>query len=266
MSSQRMIKDSFWTDSYIARLDPSEKLLFLYLLTNPLCNIAGIYEIQLRRIAFDTGFDVDMVEKLLCRLEKDDKILRKDEWILIINHAKHQAYKNDNVTKGISRIIEELPEKVKALKGFERLSHLTLLNLTLPNASKEAGGGIKKQKKDMSFQNMKRYKGEDGGYEDVSIQVDPDYKPKKKDTKKVSDDVQAVFDLFNNPASALWRMREIERVAAQTLFETYGLDKLRIRVKRIQEEAKKKDPLFPLISTPSQLLDKMPNVERYLEI
>ncbi len=98
------------------------------------------------------------------------------------------------------------------------------------------------------------------------IQIDSDYNPKGKKEKKVSDDVQAVFDLFNNPASALWRMREIERVASQTLFETYGLEKLKIRVQRIQEEAKKKDPLFPLITTPSQLLDKMPNVERYLNV
>ena len=128
-----MIKDNFWTDSYIANLDPVEKLLFLYLLTNPLCNIAGIYEIQPKRIAFDTGIDAEMVEKLLKRLVKDNKILRTGDWILIINHGKHQTFKNENVIKGISRIIEDLPSNVKALKGFERLSHFTLLNLTLPS-------------------------------------------------------------------------------------------------------------------------------------
>ena len=130
MSTQRMIKDSFWTDSYIANLDPIEKMIFLYLLTNPLCNIAGVYEIQLRRIAFDTGIDKDMLEKIFQRFEKDGKLLRIDDWVLIINHAKHQSYKNPNVSKGIKRILEELPQKVKALKGFESLSHLTLLYLT----------------------------------------------------------------------------------------------------------------------------------------
>jgi hypothetical protein len=125
---------------------------------------------------------------------------------------------------------------------------------------------LEDKKNNVSFKNMRRYKGEEGGYEEVAVQTDPDYKPKKKSEKKVSDDIQAVFDLFNNPASALWRMREIERVASQTLFDTYGLEKLKIRVNRIQEEAKKKDPLFPHITTPSQLLDKMPNVERYLNV
>ena len=100
------------------------------------------------------------------------------------------------------------------------------------------------------------------------FQIDPDHTPKgkPKKTKKVSDDVQAVFDLFNNPASALWRMREIERVAAQALFDTYGLETLKKRITRIEKEKKNENPLFPLVTTPSQLLDKMPNVERYFEI
>lgn len=130
-----MIKDSFWTDSYIENLDPIEKLLFIYLLTNPLCNIAGIYQIQTKRIAFEIGIEKDMVEKLLKRLQDDDKIIRHSDWLLIVNHAKHQAFSNPNVTAGIKRIIEELPSEVKALKGFERLSHFTLLNFTLPNST-----------------------------------------------------------------------------------------------------------------------------------
>jgi hypothetical protein len=135
MSTNRMIKDSFWTDSYIENLDPIEKLLYIYLLTNPLCNIAGIYQIQTKRIAFEIGIDKEMVEKLLIRLSDDGKIIRYTDWMLIINHAKHQSFKNPNVTAGIKRIIEDLPNEVKALKGFERLAHFTLLNLTLPNST-----------------------------------------------------------------------------------------------------------------------------------
>jgi len=55
--TQRIVKDEFWTDPYIEDLDPSEKLLFLYLITNPLCNVAGIYESQITRIAYETGFE-----------------------------------------------------------------------------------------------------------------------------------------------------------------------------------------------------------------
>ena len=56
-----MVNTKFWDDTYIVTLDPIEKLLYLYFLTNPLTNICGIYEIQLRRVAFDTGIDKEVV-------------------------------------------------------------------------------------------------------------------------------------------------------------------------------------------------------------
>lgn len=102
-------------------------------------------------------------------------------------------------------------------------------------------------------------------YMEEDLQIDPDHKPKKKE-KKVADEVQQVFDLFDNPAKAIWKLREIEREAAKALYETYGLEKLTIRMKRIESEKQKKDPYFPEVNTPSQLLDKMPNVERYLNL
>ncbi|MBT7338301.1 MAG: hypothetical protein HN802_01205 [Candidatus Jacksonbacteria bacterium] len=143
MSKQRVVNDSFWTDPYVEDLDPSEKLLFIYLLTNPLCNVAGIYEIKIKRIAYETGFDKEMVEKILGRFEKDDKLMKKDDWLIVVNFAKNQA-NNPNILKGMQRIIGELPDKIKALKGFERLPHFTLLNLTLPNLTKPNGSPSKK--------------------------------------------------------------------------------------------------------------------------
>lgn len=104
-------------------------------------------------------------------------------------------------------------------------------------------------------------------YLEGELQIDPDHAPKaKKKPTKVSGDVQAVFDLFDNPARALWVLREVERVAAKTLFDTYGIEKLKIRLERITKEKKKADPFFPHADTPSQLLDKMPNIERYFNI
>lgn len=104
-------------------------------------------------------------------------------------------------------------------------------------------------------------------YELEPIQTDHNHKPEKKKKQGVSDDVQAVFDLFNNPAKVTWRLREIERVAAQALFDAYGLETLKKRIDRIELEKKKNDsdPYLPLVTTPSQLLDKMEAVERYLK-
>ena len=75
MAKLRSINTHFWDDNYIVELDPIEKLMFLYLITNPLTTIAGAYELPLRRIAFDTGIDREMVVKILDRSNRAAAVL-----------------------------------------------------------------------------------------------------------------------------------------------------------------------------------------------
>lgn len=138
MSKQRYIRDSFWTDPYVETLGVEEKLLFLYLLTNPLCNVAGIYEVSDRRISMETGVEIGTVQKALEGFIRDKKILRKDNWLVIVNFGKNQSI-NTNMEKGVLRIMDELPDDIKALKGFETISYFTLLNFTCSTAPNGAG-------------------------------------------------------------------------------------------------------------------------------
>lgn len=137
MSKQRVINTKFWDDSYILTLDPVEKLLFLYFLTNPLTNICGAYEISLKRIAFDTGIEQDTVLKIFERFGFANKIIYKDGWIVIKNFIKNQS-SNPKVDKGIIREIQELPEWVKQELGiaYDSLSKPIPLNLTKLNLTK----------------------------------------------------------------------------------------------------------------------------------
>ena len=57
----RSVNTKFWDDPFIEDLPPTEKLLFLYLLTNPLANLLGIYEITVKRISYDTGLSREAV-------------------------------------------------------------------------------------------------------------------------------------------------------------------------------------------------------------
>lgn len=145
MSKQRYIRDSFWTDSYVERLTPDEKLIFLYLLTNALCNVAGIYEVRSKRIGFDTGYDMEVVENVLKRFEKDKKLLRHNDWIIIVNHIKNQSL-NPSIIQGIQRIVDELPLELKEkITGWVQagLLNSTLLNLTLPTENDPAAKEVK---------------------------------------------------------------------------------------------------------------------------
>ena len=111
MSKQRYVDTKFWVDNYIVERDPIEKLLYLYLLTNTLTNILGIYEISVRQIAFDTGIDKDMVMKVLERFSKDDKIRYIDGYVAIKNFVKYQA-NNPKINKGIELLLTEVPIKL----------------------------------------------------------------------------------------------------------------------------------------------------------
>ncbi len=113
MSKQRYISVSFWDDEWIQTLDPSEKLLYLYLMTNPLTNIAGVYKITNRRICFDTGFNMDTVTHILRKFELAKKVYRKNEYIVIPNWPKHQRWEKSSKTKtGIDSILQQLDNEI----------------------------------------------------------------------------------------------------------------------------------------------------------
>lgn len=112
MSKQRYINTRFWDDGYIVTLDPIEKLLFIYFITNPLTEICGAYEIPLRRIAYDTGIDRDMVLKILGRFADADKIIYRDEWIFICNFIKHQT-DSAKINTGIAKLVKCCPDWIK---------------------------------------------------------------------------------------------------------------------------------------------------------
>ena len=112
MAKKRQINTKFWDDQYISNLDPTEKLLFLYLLTNPLTEMCGIYEIQVRRMALDTGIDKDMIPKIFSRFADAGKIFYiNNNWVYVRNFQKHQAV-NDSIKIGIKRTLEEIPVEI----------------------------------------------------------------------------------------------------------------------------------------------------------
>jgi len=118
---KRMISTKFWNDTYTSDLDPIEKLLFLYLLTNDQTNMLGIYEIPLRRIAFDTGIDREMVLKILERFKSFGKAEYTEGYVIIYNFIKHQKY-NKLMAISALKVYEELPKSIPLAKGIQRVS------------------------------------------------------------------------------------------------------------------------------------------------
>lgn len=114
MATQRYISTSFWDDKWIRSLDPSERYLYLYLLTNPQTNIAGIYEITIDRVAFDTGYDERTLRPMLKRYAEAGKAyFLNDSWVVIPSWPRHQkAETKATIRRGIDAILAELPETI----------------------------------------------------------------------------------------------------------------------------------------------------------
>lgn len=108
----RSVNTRFWNDSFVEELTPTEKLLFLYLLTNPLTNLLGIYEISLKRISYDTGLTLETVRKGLERFQTARKAFYVDNFIILPNFLKNQSL-NPNMKIAVSRSFSELPNHIK---------------------------------------------------------------------------------------------------------------------------------------------------------
>jgi predicted regulator of amino acid metabolism with ACT domain len=126
MAKQRIVNTRFWDDDYTSNLDPIEKLLFLYFLTNTSTNICGVYEIPLKKIANETGLDKEMVIKIIKRFSKEKKIFYQDGWVIIKNFIKHQNTKNPKILKGIEIELQNAPEHIRNIAyvyPMDSLSH-----------------------------------------------------------------------------------------------------------------------------------------------
>lgn len=160
MAKRRYVSDSFWSDTWIENLDPLEKYLYLYLITNQLVSVCWIYEIQTKRMAYETGIDKEMILKMLGRFQEEWKVYYKDWLIFIVNFVKNQSVTStdDNLWKWIEREIKELwsdkMAKITQIEGAYKvvegaykdvaIPYFTLLNFTLPSGDAPPKKVIKK--------------------------------------------------------------------------------------------------------------------------
>jgi hypothetical protein len=108
----RSVNTKFWDDPFIESINPAEKLLFLYLLTNSLSNLLGVYEITIKRICYDTSLAKDTVLNGLKRFEKDKKAYYIQNYIILPNWIKNQ-HLNSNMKIAVAKEFNSLPKELK---------------------------------------------------------------------------------------------------------------------------------------------------------
>jgi hypothetical protein len=216
----------------VSDLDPIEKLLFIYFLTNEHTNISGVYEVPLKVIALETGIDRTMIEKILPRLSS--KVGYVGGMVVVKNFLKHQETKSEQTIKGILNCWKEI--------GLEKIQNL--VDKGLYDVSESEIEGV--------------YRGHIGvpKYLDSNLDLD------SNSSEHGSQEVPVLIKSFEgiNPVAKNWYGNKTQRKACQDLIDTYSFE----RVKNVIENTLPKTnkiQYFPTITTPLQLRDKWTALE-----
>lgn len=111
MSVHRYVDTALWDDRFVRNLKPVEKLLWVYLISNPRCTISGVYEITPDVIKGHTGLTVPKISALMARFALDQRLTYDQDWIILANAPKHQYWRtSQNVRKGIENDLLAAPD------------------------------------------------------------------------------------------------------------------------------------------------------------
>jgi hypothetical protein len=109
--------DAFWNDGYVQELDMAETAVYFHYITSPRLENSGVFKEGQRMVSFYVKTDIETVKNTDAKLEKDGKIYRIGEWVIVPSSLKHQKFdKSPNTIKGIYEQLKTVPIEV-----FERL-------------------------------------------------------------------------------------------------------------------------------------------------
>lgn len=122
MAIYRNIHVNFWNDSFVLCLTPEEKYFFLYLMTNPKTLQTGIYELPKNLIQFETGYNIETVEKLLNKFISYKKIKYDESTkeIMLLNWLKYNYSSSPKVKSCMLKEIKNVKSK-SLIREFERI-------------------------------------------------------------------------------------------------------------------------------------------------
>lgn len=112
MAVYRNISMDFWTDSKVVDdFTPEDRYFHIYVLTNPHTNLCGCYEVSLKQIANETGYNTDTVLRLLDRFQNVHQTLeycKETKEILILNWFKYNWTSSPKLDKPLLKDIEAI--------------------------------------------------------------------------------------------------------------------------------------------------------------
>lgn len=136
MAVKRIVDVQFWNDDKVIEFfSPQDKLFMLYLMTNPHSTQLGIYSINKKIIAFETGYSCEEINKLLNRFEKEYKMIKYSETtkeIAIKNYLKYSVIKGGKPVEDLLiKEIGQVKDKNLLKYVYSNIKNYEALNVTV---------------------------------------------------------------------------------------------------------------------------------------
>ncbi|MTN44751.1 hypothetical protein GMB51_11825 [Turicibacter sanguinis] len=108
MAVYRQVYITFWQDEFILELTPEEKYFYLYLMTNSKTSQCGIYQLPIKVMEMELGYNRDTIIKLIERFEQYGKIAYDESTkeVALVNWLKFNPINNINIQKCVEKELQ----------------------------------------------------------------------------------------------------------------------------------------------------------------
>lgn len=111
----RSVDTEIWDDPWFSELSPTDKLVFLYFLTNRRSTPCGVFEITLRAVAFETGLGLADIHQALEHLHPKVCWFEAEQTIWVRNFFRRQNKNaNEKMITGARNALANYPPRVRS--------------------------------------------------------------------------------------------------------------------------------------------------------
>jgi len=128
MAGYRQIHTQIWKDEWFIELEPEEKLFFVYLFSNDLASISGLYKTPIRVMSNETGIDMKRIGVILKKFQDDGRVYYGEGTLFIKNMAKFHKNASPKTQEKVLKDIEIIPDNeikricIQYLYGMDTVS------------------------------------------------------------------------------------------------------------------------------------------------
>lgn len=135
MATFRKIHVSFWSDAFVSELNDKSKLFYLYLMTNERTTQLGAYEITKKQMAYDLGYSIETISKLILEIQKSGRIMYNDQTSEIA--LKNWNRYNFNPSSKVKSLVDKEIARIKDKGLIEYLYSTDTVSIHNPQEEEE---------------------------------------------------------------------------------------------------------------------------------